>query len=71
MSDSAIQFYSERTTVRSEPWLARSIVIGLTMLFLTVFVVLPLVIVFAQAFSKGVSAYLAALAEPEDRKSVV
>ncbi|MGB3445563.1 MAG: sulfate ABC transporter permease subunit CysW [Xanthobacteraceae bacterium] len=65
MSDSAIQFYSERTTVRSEPWLARSIVIGLTMLFLTVFVVLPLVIVFAQAFSKGVSAYLAALAEPE------
>jgi sulfate transport system permease protein len=65
MSDSAIQFYSERTTVRSEPWLARSIVIGLTMLFLTVFVVLPLVIVFAQAFSRGVSAYLAALAEPE------
>jgi sulfate transport system permease protein len=65
MSDSAIQLYSERTTVRSEPWLARSIVIGLTMLFLTVFVVLPLVIVFAQAFSRGVSAYLAALAEPE------
>ena len=65
MSDSAIQLYSERTTVRSEPWLARSIVIGLTMLFLTVVVVLPLVIVFAQAVSKGVSAYLAALAEPE------
>ena len=65
MSDGAIQFYSERATVRSEPWLARVVVIGLTMLFLTVFVVLPLVIVFAQALTHGVVAYLAALAEPE------
>ena len=29
------------------------------------FVVLPLVVVFAQAFSKGIGAYFAALAEPE------
>lgn len=65
MSDGAIQFYSERATVRSEPWLARAVIIGLTMLFLTVFVVLPLVIVFAQAFAHGLTAYLAALAEPE------
>ena len=33
--------------------------------FLSVFVVLPLVVVFAQAFAKGIGAYLAAIAEPE------
>jgi sulfate transport system permease protein len=65
MSDSAIAFDQRQSGVRSEPWLARSIVIALTMLFLTVFVVLPLAIVFAEAFSKGASAYFAALAEPE------
>ncbi len=65
MSESVIALYSGRTGARSEPWLARVIVIGLTMLFLTVFVVLPLVIVFAQALTHGVVAYLAALAEPE------
>ena len=65
MSDSAIAFDSGRVVVRSEPWLARVVIIGLTMLFLTVFVVLPLIIVFAQAFAHGVGAYLAALAEPE------
>ncbi len=65
MSDSTLQFHTQRATVRSEPWLARVVIIGVTMLFLTVFVVLPLTIVFAQAFSRGVSAYLAALAEPE------
>jgi sulfate transport system permease protein len=32
---------------------------------LTVFVVLPLVVVFAQAFSKGIGAYFAALSDPE------
>ncbi|MBN8961356.1 MAG: sulfate ABC transporter permease subunit CysW [Rhizobiales bacterium] len=65
MSESAIALYSERGGARGEPWLARVVVIGLTMLFLTVFVVLPLVIVFAQALTHGVGAYLAALAEPE------
>ncbi len=65
MSDSGMAPYSRPGAVRAEPWLARAIVIGLTIVFLTVFVVLPLVIVFAQAFSHGVGAYFAALAEPE------
>ncbi|MGX9390367.1 sulfate ABC transporter permease subunit CysW [Nitrobacteraceae bacterium UC4446_H13] len=65
MSESAIAFQAGQAGARSEPWVARVVIIGLTMLFLTVFVVLPLVIVFAQAFSHGVGAYLAALAEPE------
>ena len=51
--------------LRTEPGPVRFVVIALAMTFLTVFVVLPLVVVFAQAFSKGVGAYFSALAEPE------
>ncbi len=50
---------------RTEPRLVRLAIIGIAVTFLSLFVVLPLVIVFTQAFSRGVSAYLAALAEPE------
>jgi sulfate transport system permease protein len=51
--------------LRTEPGPIRFIIIALAVTFLTVFVVLPLIVVFAQAFSKGISAYFAALAEPE------
>jgi sulfate transport system permease protein len=51
--------------LRSEPGPIRFIIIALAVSFLTIFVVLPLVVVFASAFSKGIGAYLAALAEPE------
>src|SRR6478609_7130884 len=50
---------------RTEPGPVRFIIIALSITFLSVFVVLPLVVVFAQAFSKGIGAYFAALAEPE------
>ena len=51
--------------VRTEPSTVRIAIIATAMIFLCVFVVLPLVMVFAQAFSRGMTAYLAALAEPE------
>jgi len=51
--------------VRTEPSTVRIAIIATAMIFLGVFVVLPLVMVFAQAFSRGMTAYLAALAEPE------
>jgi sulfate transport system permease protein len=51
--------------VRTEPSGVRIAIIATAMIFLGVFVVLPLVMVFAQAFSHGIAAYLAALAEPE------
>lgn len=54
-----------RNNLRTEPRAVRIIIIALAMTFLSVFVVLPLVVVFAQAFSKGILAYLAALADPE------
>ncbi|MBR0825356.1 sulfate ABC transporter permease subunit CysW [Bradyrhizobium manausense] len=54
-----------RRNLRTEPPAVRIAIISLAILFLSVFVVLPLVVVFAQAFSKGILAYLAALSEPE------
>jgi sulfate transport system permease protein len=54
-----------RADTRTEPKLVRFVLIAIAVTFLTVFVVLPLVVVFAQAFSKGISAYFAALTDPE------
>jgi sulfate transport system permease protein len=54
-----------RDDLRTEPRLVRTIIIVTAVVFLTIFVVLPLVVVFAQAFSKGIGAYFAALSEPE------
>jgi sulfate transport system permease protein len=56
---------SARADARTEPWLVRAVIIAITVTFLTVFVVLPLVVVFAQAFSKGIGAYFTALSDPE------
>ena len=51
--------------IRTEPFLVRWTLITIAVLFLTVFVVLPLVVVFTEAFSRGVGAYLSALSDPE------
>jgi sulfate/thiosulfate transport system permease protein len=51
--------------VRSESAVVRWLVIGVATAFLTIFLVLPLVTVFAQAFSRGLWPYLAALADPD------
>jgi sulfate transport system permease protein len=59
------QIRGARESLRTEPKAVRILIITLAVLFLTAFVVLPLIVVFAQAFSKGVVAYLAALSDPE------
>ena len=51
--------------IRTEPLLVRWTLITIAIAFLTIFVVLPLVVVFTEALSKGVGAYLAALSDPE------
>lgn len=51
--------------VRTEPAFVRWFLITIAVGFLTIFVVLPLVVVFTEAFSKGIGAYLAALSDPE------
>jgi sulfate/thiosulfate transport system permease protein len=50
---------------RTEPRAVRIAIIGAAVTFLNIFVVLPLIVVFAQAFSKGITAYVAALGNPE------
>ena len=54
-----------RNNLRTEPKAVRIAIITLAILFLSVFVVLPLVLVFAEALSKGIRAYLSALTDPE------
>jgi len=56
---------SARADTRTEPRVVRVVIIAIAVTFLTVFVVLPLVMVFAQAFSKGIGAYFSALTDPE------
>jgi sulfate transport system permease protein len=56
---------SPRADTRTEPWFVRVVIIAIAVTFLIVFVVLPLVLVFAQAFSKGAGAYFSALTDPE------
>jgi sulfate transport system permease protein len=65
MSEPQALTYTSRDEVHTEPRVIRVVVVTLAVLFLLVFVVLPLVVVFASAFSKGAMAYFAALAEPE------
>jgi len=54
-----------RRDSRTEPRLVRGLIIGFAVTFLSIFVVLPLVLVFSEAFSKGVGFYFAALSDPE------
>jgi sulfate transport system permease protein len=54
-----------RRDSRGEPWLVRWLIIGFAMSFLTLFVGLPLLLVFSEALSKGIGFYLTALSDPE------
>ena len=53
------------TSARQEPRAVRWAIIAIAVIFLTVFLVLPLVTVFQQALARGVLPYLAALTEPD------
>lgn len=59
-----------RVDVRDDPAWLRWTVIGVAVLFLSLFIVLPLVIVFTEAFSRGVAAYLAALRDPDTLSAI-
>jgi sulfate/thiosulfate transport system permease protein len=65
MSELQFTLSSARNDLRTEPRPIRVAIIAVAVLFLTVFVVLPLAVVFAQAFSKGLGAYFSALSDPE------
>src|SRR5437764_7561280 len=65
MSELQFSLHSQRDDLRTEPRPIRIVIIAVAVIFLTIFVVLPLVVVFAQAFSKGIGAYFAALSDSE------
>ncbi|WP_025915971.1 sulfate ABC transporter permease subunit CysW [Herminiimonas sp. CN] len=48
-----------------EPFWVRALLIGIALAFLTLFLFVPLLSVFAEAFKKGWQAYLAAITEPD------
>ena len=50
-------------------WL-KATLIGLAITFVAVFLVIPLAVVFAEAFGKGLDAYVAAVAEPDARAAI-
>jgi sulfate transport system permease protein len=54
-----------RPDARTESRVVRGLVIAFAVTFLSLFVVLPLILVFSQALSKGVVFYLATLRDPE------
>lgn len=55
---------------QSEPALVRWLLIAIALVFLTLFLALPLAAVFSQAFEKGLSVYLVALREPDTLSSI-
>src|SRR6267143_1849605 len=65
MSELQYSLRSARDDLHTEPRPVRIVIIAIAVIFLTVFVVMPLVVVFAQAFSKGMGAYFAALSDLE------
>src|SRR5687767_9798674 len=60
----AASLRDERYGPLTEPRLVRWLLIGIAFTFLTFFLIVPLVLVFAQAFEGGWSTYLAALRDP-------
>jgi sulfate transport system permease protein len=54
-----------RRSATSEGAFVRRLLIGIGLVFLAMFLVLPLVVVFAQAFSKGWSAFVEAIVQPD------
>jgi sulfate transport system permease protein len=54
-----------RIGATTESAVARLILIGVTFLFVVLFLIFPVVVVFAEAFGKGFSAYVAGLADPD------
>jgi len=54
----------------AEPLSVRWLLIGFTFAFLIVFLLLPLIVVFVQAFAGGIKAYFVALADPDSLSAI-
>lgn len=61
----AVPARARKTAATSEPPLIKWLLIGLSVTFMLLFLIVPLVAVFFEAFRKGIDVYLAALVEPD------
>jgi sulfate transport system permease protein len=57
-------------SVTTEPKGIRWLLIGITLVFLSIFLILPLLVVFTEAFSKGTATYLTALNDPDAHAAI-
>jgi sulfate/thiosulfate transport system permease protein len=55
----------ENATILTEPRWVRGLLIAAALLFLGVFLLLPLLVVFTEAFKKGIEVYLSSIREPD------
>lgn len=61
---------SQKKTAASEPVWVRTVLITIALVFLGLFLVLPLITIFIQAFDQGVKVYLAAITDPEAMSAI-
>lgn len=59
-----------RSRATSEPFLIRGILIATVLVFLSLFLIVPLAAVFTEALRKGLAVYLSAIAEPDALSSI-
>jgi sulfate transport system permease protein len=69
MPESSIPFASSRRC-QGEPWFVRWLLIVVAILFLSIFLVVPLAAVFYQALQKGFRVYLESIREPDALASI-
>lgn len=60
----------ERINPTTEPFWIQWILIGITVGFVILFLIIPLVMVFSEALSKGIAIYFQAISEPDTIKSI-
>lgn len=65
-----LRYYQSDKKGTTEPALVRWLLTGTALLFLALFLALPLAAVFTQAFDKGFAVYLEALKEPDTLSSI-
>jgi sulfate transport system permease protein len=58
----AARFRSRETT---EPWLMRAVLITIALAFLVLFLIVPIAVVFTEAFKKGLDVYRESIKEPD------
>jgi sulfate transport system permease protein len=58
-----------RAATSDPPW-ARALILGVAIMFLAVFLIIPLVTVFLEALRQGIGVYIAAVTNPEARSAI-